>query len=299
MGASRINHLTVVGNCQAPVLAKLIKGCSLPEYEINSFILHRDSQDKLDTLVQHQKSIILAVPFNSVKGNPSLSWQKLSQRYPESRIHMISNIYFEGYHPFWGYFYNSKAKKLYPDWDDYINYWIVSQYLRNSTKDLSFYSSVDVLLDRNIYEAVWFRSQAELAKRESESASITNISSMLDISVVEHEKLFWTCNHPTRQIFNSMVIQILEFLSFDQTHATKSFSSYEFLSNTRLPSYSELSSTFNSSSSLPNYIFKGVSYSWEELVRKHVDFLSKQSFEDIEYSLNHYLAIRPELQLLR
>ena len=52
---SPVNYVTIVGNCQAPVLAKIIKACSIPNLEVNSLILHRDSQDQLDDLVQSQK----------------------------------------------------------------------------------------------------------------------------------------------------------------------------------------------------------------------------------------------------
>ena len=46
--SSPVNYVTIVGNCQAPVLAKKIKACSIPNFEVNSFILHRHSQDQLD-----------------------------------------------------------------------------------------------------------------------------------------------------------------------------------------------------------------------------------------------------------
>lgn len=77
----------------------------------------------------------------------------------------------------------------------------MSKYLKGRAIDLSSVLILEEMLDRNIYEAIWYRSQAELARRELESASITNISSLLDISNVGHDQLFWTCNHPTRNIF--------------------------------------------------------------------------------------------------
>ena len=86
-----------------------------------------------------------------------------------------------------------QKEKIYPAWDDYINYFIVSKYLKDRTTDLSSALIFEEMLDRNIYEAIWSRSQAgELAKRELESASITNIASLLDISSVEQDQLFWT-----------------------------------------------------------------------------------------------------------
>ena len=297
---SPVDCITIVGNCQAPVLAKIIKACSIPNLEVNSFILHRDSQDQLDDLVQSQNSTILAVPFNSVKGNKSFSWRQLSQRYPSSKIHMISNAFFEGYHPYWGYFYNSKGKKLYPDWDDYINYFIVSKVLKGHATDLSSMLIFEEMLDRNIYQAIWSRSQAELARRELESASITNISSLLDISSVEHDQLFWTCNHPTRKIFDHMILQIFYHLGVDITsvHALQAMSSYEFLSKTKMPIYSHLNNKMSSNFSDASYIFKGVVHSWEEVVQMHLDFLARQDVNDINYSLKHYVGSRPELNFL-
>ena len=294
---SSVNHLTIVGNCQAPVLAKIIKACSIPDLEVNSFVLHRDSQDKLDHLVQHRNSTILAVPFNSVKGNTSFSWRNLPQRYPSSKIRMISNAFFEGYHPYWGYFYNSRGKKIYPDWDDYINYFIVSKYLQGRAEDLSSTLILEEMLNRNIYEAIWFRSQAELARRELESASITNISSLLDVSKVEHDQFFWTCNHPTRKIFDHMILQIFRFLGVEikSAHTLQSLSSYEFLSKTKIPTYSELYNNITSNLKDVNYIFKGEAHSWEVVVDMHLDFLAKQEIDNIKYSLQYYVAARPEL----
>ena len=294
---SSVNYLTIVGNCQAPVLAKIIKACSIPNLEVNSFILHRDSQDQLDHFVQSQNSTILSVPFNSVKGNASFSWRKLPQRYPSSKIHMISNAFFEGYHPYWGYFYNSRGKKLYPDWDDYINYFIVSKYLKGRAVDLSSVLIFEEMLDRNIYEAIWSRSQAELARRELESSSITNISSLLDISSVENDQLFWTCNHPTRKIFDYMILKIFYCLGIDikSAETLQSISSYEFLSKTKIPTYFHLNNKTSSSFSDVSYVFKGEVYSWEEVVQMHLDFLVKQDINDIKYSLQYYVESRPEL----
>ena len=290
-----MKSITVVGNCQAPVLAKLINSSSSPECEVNSFLLHRDSLDKLDSLVQDKQSTILTVPFNQTKGNPSFTWRDLPSRYSFSRILTISNIYFEGYHPYWGYFYNSKGKKLYPDWDDYINYWIVFQYLNSKSKDLTSPDLLLEMLDQSIYEACWVRSQAELARREAESCSITNISDLLDRSNIEDKNFFWTCNHPSRYIFNLMAKQIVQFLGLDQNLLLKFWPGHEFLSNTVLPTYYEMSSKIKLASDLPNHVFKGESVTWKDLVERHFLFLSNQRLEDIEYSLNHYFKSRPEL----
>lgn len=294
---SPVDSITIVGNCQAPVLAKIIKACSIPNLEVNSFVLHRDPLDKLDDLVESKNSTILAVPFNSVRGNASFSWRHLSQRYPLSKIHMITNAFFEGYHPYWGYFYNSKGKKIYPAWDDYINYFIVSKYLKDRTTDLSSALIFEEMLDRNIYEAIWSRSQAELAKRELESASITNIASLLDISSVEQDQLFWTCNHPTRKIFDYMILQIFDCLGIDikSAHTLQSISSYEFLSKTKMPIYSQLNNKIHADFSNINYIFNGEVYSWEKVVQMHLIFLEKQDMDNIDYSLHRYIEIRPEL----
>ena len=287
--------ITVVGNCQAPVLAKLIKSCSPPEYEVNSLLLHRHSLETLDTLVQKENSIILSVPFKRIRGDSSFANQDLPRRYPNSRVLSLSNIYFEGYHPYWGYFYNSNGKKLYPEWDDYINYWIVHQYLNNNTKDLSSPALLMEMLNHSIYEACWARSKAELARREAESDSITNIADLLELCRVENKKLFWTCNHPSRFLFNVMAEQIVKVLGLDQHLLTKFWPGHEFLSNTILPTHFDMSSELKLTRSLPNYIFKGESISWEELVKVHFDFLSSQRLEDIEYSVDHYFKSRPEL----
>ena len=287
--------ITVVGNCQAPVLAKLINSSSPPECEVNSFLLHRDSLERLDNLVNDKESIILTVPFYQTKGNPSFTWRDLSSRYSSSRIYTISNIYFEGYHPYWGYFYNSKGKKLYPHWDDYVNYWVVSKYLYGKSKDLTSPDLLLEMLNQSIYEACWVRSQAELAKREFESCSITNISDLLDRPNVEDKNFFWTCNHPSRHIFNVVANQIVQFLGLDQELMLKFWPGHEFLSTTILPTFCEMSSKLNLASNLPNYVFKGESISWKELVEMHFSFLSNQRLEDIEYSLNYYLKSRPEL----
>ena len=290
-------HLTIIGNCQAPVLARLLQ-VSLPEYCINPFVLHRESQEKLDSLVKDKNSIILAVPFQKVRGNPALSWQELPQEYPNAKVCMISNIYFEGFHPYWGYFYNLKNQKLYPEWDDYINYWIVHKFLDNRINDLFSLSKMEEMLCQSIYKDSWNRSQNELLKREIESDSITRISPLLDISIAENKKMFWSFNHPSAQIFNIMVMQILEYLSANKVEISNSFNGKEFLAGTKIPSYMDISDCMRHSSSIPAHQFKDIGYSWDELVEKHIAFLSGLSIEDVHYSLRRYVNQRPEYHKL-
>ncbi|MDA7436812.1 WcbI family polysaccharide biosynthesis putative acetyltransferase [Synechococcus sp. AH-601-B19] len=288
--------ITVIGNCQAPVIAKMLRGCSLEDFEINSFLLHRDTIEKLDFLLKDDGGIVLSIPFFQARGNPGFTWRDLQDRYSNSKIHMISNAYFEGYHPYWGYFYNSKGKKLYPDWDDYINYWIVFKYLKNDIADLKSAMSLTESLNDDLLEAAWSRSREELAKRETISSAITNISSLLD-SGANDKQLFWTFNHPSRQIFDALVNQILDYFDSNSITISESWPGRDFLSETKIPIFNDLFRDKKLTPEVPCFIFKKQSYSWSELVEMHIDFLSKQCSTDIAYSLDYYLQSRPEFKL--
>ena len=296
MNTSLPKKITIVGNCQAPVIAKLLRGCSLDGFEINSFLLHRYAIDHLDALLKDDEVVVLSMPFAQIKGNPKFTSNDLLDRYSNCNIHMISNAYFEGYHPYWGYFYSSNGKKIYPDWDDYINYWIVFKYLKNRVDDLkSPFSLEDSLSDIQL-DGVWSRSRAELARREKASSSITNISSYLDDSA-QHKHWFWTFNHPSRHIFNILVNQILAYFELNSNSVSQSWPGHDFLSETKIPIHSNFSADKKSDAAAPCFIFKKVAYTWSEVVSMHIDFLSRQSSADILYSLDHYLQSRPELNL--
>ena len=62
MNTSLPKKITIVGNCQAPVIAKLLRGCSLDGFEINSFLLHRYAIDHLDALLKDDEVIVLSMP---------------------------------------------------------------------------------------------------------------------------------------------------------------------------------------------------------------------------------------------
>ena len=72
-------------------------------------------------------------------------------------------------------------------------------------------------------------------------------------------------------------------------------SSYEFLSKTKLPIYSQLNNKIHADFSNINYIFNGKVYSWEKVVQMHLTFLEKQDMDNIDYSLHRYIETRPEL----
>lgn len=208
-----------VGNCQANPISQTISQSSdfTRLFDVECFpavhVMTPEDVERLHLAIPQASVTFLQQVADGYRDNIGLSTSELSSLVPSNgTLITCPSIYFSGYNPELFYLKTENGTSLTQDFD-YHHKVIFDAYSRRKSPE----QALSALKSR-----FTFTSEPKLAQQSiNELASRETINSVkISPYIDEHwttSRLFWTFNHPTQEVIDNVVDQVLEILGLPKS----------------------------------------------------------------------------------
>ncbi len=193
LGLDRQQQLTILGNCNAPVLADCLRAGSNAWVRWVADVNHRGKPAFLAALAAIdalQAGSVISVPFG--EDHPDLSTARIKALYGD-RFFLMTNIHFTGLHPDLTYF-GGFGGRVHSPIGEYNSRIVLSCYLRGMSRQDCLRQFNGRTYEKLGYFSAWEDSAEELRRRDR-PMDITFADAFLEMT--RHEQTLYSINHPT------------------------------------------------------------------------------------------------------